>query len=37
MIKRHIASELMILMAEYPVITILGPRQAGITYSMAEN
>ena len=31
MIKRHIASELMILLAEYPVITILGPRQAGKT------
>ena len=31
MIDRHIASELRILLAEYPVITILGPRQAGKT------
>ena len=31
MIKRHIATELMLLLAEYPVITILGPRQAGKT------
>ena len=31
MIKRQITSELMILLAEYPVITILGPRQAGKT------
>jgi len=31
MIKRHISTELMSLIAEYPVITILGPRQAGKT------
>lgn len=31
MIKRHITAELMSLLAEYPVITILGPRQAGKT------
>ena len=31
MIKRHISTELMSSIAEYPVITILGPRQAGKT------
>lgn len=31
MIKRHITTELFSLMAEYPVVTILGPRQAGKT------
>lgn len=31
MIKRQIASELLILLTEYPVVTILGPRQAGKT------
>jgi predicted AAA+ superfamily ATPase len=30
-IKRHIADELAILIREYPVVTILGPRQAGKT------
>jgi predicted AAA+ superfamily ATPase len=31
MIKRQIHSELLTLLAEYPVVTILGPRQAGKT------
>lgn len=31
MIKRHIAGELKRLLGEYPVVTILGPRQAGKT------
>lgn len=31
MIKRHIADELKRLLNEYPVVTILGPRQAGKT------
>jgi predicted AAA+ superfamily ATPase len=31
MIKRDIASEMEILMREYPVLTLLGPRQAGKT------
>lgn len=31
MIKRHIESEFIQLLAEYPIVTILGPRQAGKT------
>ena len=31
MIKRHITAELLSLLTEYPVVTILGPRQAGKT------
>ena len=31
MIKRRLAKELKILITEYPVVTILGPRQAGKT------
>ena len=31
MIKRHIETELLNLLGEYPVVTILGPRQAGKT------
>ncbi|MEJ2419714.1 MAG: AAA family ATPase, partial [Exilibacterium sp.] len=31
MIKRHIADELTHLLGEYPVVTLLGPRQAGKT------
>jgi predicted AAA+ superfamily ATPase len=31
MIKRHINKELKILLSEYPVVTILGPRQSGKT------
>lgn len=31
MIKRHIASEFLQLLSEYPIVTILGPRQAGKT------
>jgi len=31
MIKRHIAEELGLLIQEYPIVTILGPRQAGKT------
>ncbi len=31
MIPRHITHELLQLLAEYPVITLLGPRQAGKT------
>jgi predicted AAA+ superfamily ATPase len=31
MIKRHIISDLEKLLGEYPVVTILGPRQAGKT------
>ena len=31
MIKRHIEAELLNLLGEYPVVTILGPRQAGKT------
>lgn len=36
MIKREIESELKILVTEYPVVTILGPRQAGKT-TLAKN
>ncbi len=36
MIKRHIATELINLMTEYPVVTILGPRQAGKTTLVKE-
>lgn len=36
MINRKISSELLILVDEYPVITILGPRQAGKT-TLAKN
>ena len=36
MIKRKIALELLKLLAEYPVVTILGPRQAGKT-TLAKN
>lgn len=36
MINRDISSELDILLTEYPVITILGPRQAGKT-TLAQN
>jgi predicted AAA+ superfamily ATPase len=31
MIRRQIEKELLILVTEYPVVTILGPRQAGKT------
>lgn len=31
MIKRHIESEFLQLLGEYPIVTILGPRQAGKT------
>ena len=31
MIRREIASEIEILLREYPILTILGPRQAGKT------
>jgi len=31
MIRRHIQAELQVLITEYPVVTILGPRQAGKT------
>jgi len=31
MIRRHIAPELFRLLAEYPIVTLLGPRQAGKT------
>lgn len=31
MIKRHIADELACVLREYPVVTIMGPRQAGKT------
>jgi len=31
MIKRHIETELRKLLKEYPVVTLLGPRQAGKT------
>jgi len=31
MIERHLAKELAILVDEYPVVTVLGPRQAGKT------
>lgn len=31
MIERHITSELRVLLGEYPVVSILGPRQAGKT------
>lgn len=36
MIKRQIANELLILITEYPVVTILGPRQSGKT-TLAKN
>jgi len=31
MLKREIQNELLILLTEYPVVTILGPRQSGKT------
>jgi len=31
MLTRQIAAELLLLVKEYPVVTILGPRQAGKT------
>lgn len=36
MIKRDISSELSVLLTEYPVVTILGPRQAGKTTLVKE-
>ena len=37
MIKREIAAELHECCAEYPVVTILGPRQSGKTVLVKEN
>jgi len=31
MIRRNILPELLILLAEYPVVTLIGPRQSGKT------